>query len=126
MLRWLPSSQFLRFLVIGALNSLFGFAFFSGLILLGASTWTALIGGNIAGSVFNFFTNGHLVFRDLSLSRAPRFLLCYAAVLGINAGLIDLLAPIVDNRIIAQAILTAPMALFSYLLMTKFVFRVSA
>ena len=119
----LPSSRLLRFLLVGVVNSLFGFVVFSAFVVGGASTWTALVGGNVAGLVFNFFTTGGLVFRDLSVSRAPRFVLCYAATLAINAWLIDGLAPVVGNRIAAQALLTAPMAVFSYVVMAKLVFR---
>ena len=120
----LPSNRLLRFLLIGVVNSLFGLTVFSAFILGGASTWTALVGGNVAGLVFNFFTTGGLVFRDLSASRAPRFVLCYVATLAINAWLIDRLAPVVGgNRIVAQALLTAPMAMLSYLVMVKLVFR---
>ena len=120
----LPSNRLLRFLIVGVVNSLFGFAVFSGFIVAGSSTWAALVGGNLAGLVFNFFTTGGLVFRDLAPSRAPRFLLCYLATLALNAWLIDSLAPALGgHRIAAQALLTAPMAVFSYLVMAKLVFR---
>lgn len=112
----------MRFLLIGVLNSLFGLAVFSAFIVVGAGTWTALVGGNAAGLVFNFFTTGSLVFRDLSPARAPRFVLCYVVTLAANAWLIDGLAPLVGNRIAAQALLTAPMAVCSYMMMAKLVF----
>ena len=112
--------------MIGVVNAIFGFTVFSVFILIGTSTWTALVCGNVAGLVFNFFTTGGLVFRDLGLSRAPRFLLCYLATLLINAWLIAWLAPVVESRIVAQALLTVPMALISYIVMAKLVFRASA
>ncbi len=51
-------------------------------------------------------------------------MLCYAATLAVNAWLIEALAPALSgHRIAAQALLTAPMAVFSYLVMAKLVFR---
>ena len=113
----------MRFLAAGALNTLFGFVAYTLAILADAAVWVALLSGNLAGVAFNFVTTGGYVFRDLSLKRLPKFLLTYLLIYLVNLGLINLLSPWISNLILAQAIVTLPLALASYLLMARFVFR---
>ena len=112
----------MRFLVAGGVNTLFGFAVYSFCIIAGGAVWLALLTGMLSGTVFNFFTTGGYVFRELSLTRFPRFVICYLLVYGINLGLIELLSMWMSNKILSQAIITLPIALFSYFLMRQFVF----
>lgn len=123
LIRQLRGNIFMRFLVAGAVNTLFGFVVYSLTILAGAAVWLALLAGILAGVAFNFVTTGGYVFRDLSPRRFPRFLLAYLLIYLVNLGLITLLSPWISNVILAQAIVTLPMALASYLLMARFVFR---
>jgi putative flippase GtrA len=118
----LRTNRFLRYLVAGGINTLFGFAVYSIAIVAGAAVWFALLAGTISGTVFNFFTTGGYVFRELSLTRFPRFLICYLLVYAINLVLIELLSTWLNNKLTSQAILIFPMALFSYVLMARFVF----
>ena len=105
------------------MNTLFGFAVFSLIAYLGGKTWHALLGANVAGIVFNFVTIGGGVFRDLGLRRLPRFVLAYFGLFVLNLEAIGLLSGAVQiDRIAAQALLTAPMAVLSYLIMSKLVF----
>ena len=115
-------SSFLRFLIAGCLNTLFGFLVYSGLILAGAPVWLALAGSTVVGTFFNFFTTGGYVFRDLSLARLPRFLACYILVFGVNLELIGAMTHLLGDKILAQGVLALPMAGLSYFLMARFVF----
>jgi putative flippase GtrA len=117
-----PVSRFVRFLLAGAVNTLFGFAVYSAAILLDAPTWAALLIGTLAGIAFNFFTVGGYVFRELSARRLPRFIGAYLLVYAVNLGLIGWLSALLHGKIVAQLVLVAPMALFSYVLMARFVF----
>lgn len=116
----------IRFLLTGVLNSIFGFLVYSLVILLSGQVLLALFFSTCAGIVFNFFTTGGFVFRDTSTLRAPRFVFCYLLIYAINYGLINALARWVDSAIIAQALLTPLMAVLSYFLMARFVFKGSA
>ena len=118
--------RMVRFLLVGMLNSMFGFCVFSAVVWLGQGTVAALLAGNVAGLVFNFFSTGGLVFRTLALTRLPKFLVCYVLMLFMNYGLLAILAPVLDSKILAQAILTVPMASLSYLLLTFWVYKPSA
>lgn len=122
MFEQLRRDRFLRFLIAGGVNTLFGFVVYSLLIAAGMAVWLALFAGMLLGTVFNFFTTGGYVFRELSPARFPRFILCYLLVYLINLELIELVLTLLNNKIVSQAILVFPMALLSYLLMGRFVF----
>lgn len=111
-----------RFVVVSVLNTAFGFAVYSAVILLRWPVWAALAAGNVAGLCFNFLTTGGYVFRSLVLSRFPAFASVYLLVYLFNWLLIHWLSDVVQGPIVAQAILTAPMAGISYLLLKKMVF----
>lgn len=121
-LRTLRGNRFLRFLVAGAVNTLFGFLVYSAAILFGAAVWLALLCGLVCGTVFNFLTTGGYAFRDLGLGRVPRFVLCYLLIYLLNLRLIEWLSLWVGNPILAQGILTPPVAVLAYVLMARFVF----
>lgn len=114
--------RFLRFLISGGVNTLFGFAIYSVFILSGAAVWLALISGTVIGALFNFFTTSGFVFRELSIARVPRFLLCYALVYAINLQALYWLSSWLSDEIVSQAILVLPIAAVSYFLMKRFVF----
>lgn len=118
----LRTNTFMRFLVAGGVNTLFGFVVYSAAITIGAAAWLALLTGTVAGIVFNFFTTGGYVFRALSPARLSRFIICYLFVYGFNLGLLELLSIWVNNKTLSQFILTFPMAILSYFLMARFVF----
>jgi putative flippase GtrA len=116
------SNRLMRFLVAGGINTLFGFAVYSFCIVAGMAVWLALLVGMLSGTVFNFITTGGYVFRELSLVRFPRFVICYFLVYGINFMLIELISIWLNSKILSQAIITFPLALLSYFLMVRFVF----
>jgi putative flippase GtrA len=114
--------RFFRFLLVGGLNTLFGFTVYTCFIVLHSPTWLALIGGNIAGMVFNFFTTGHFVFLDISPGRIPRFAIVYLAIYYANLELIGVVNRYTHNAIVSQACLTPLFAVLSYVLLSSWVF----
>lgn len=112
----------MRFLVAGGINTIFGFVIYSLSIAAGVAVWLALLASTLSGTIFNFFTTGGYVFRQLSPRRFPRFIVCYLLVYGINLMFIELVSAWLSSKIVAQAILVFPMALLSYFLMGRFVF----
>lgn len=114
---------FLRFLIAGAFNTLFGWAVYSCSIWAGAEPWLALIIGTLTGIAFNFLSVGGYAFRDMGWDRLPRFIMCYVVVYAVNLICITILHRWILNSILAQAVLTPPMAIFSYLLLSRIVFR---
>ena len=122
LIRSLRLSRFLRFLVAGTFNTLLGFSVYSAAILSGTPIWLALMIGLVAGVAFNFVSTGGYVFRDTALVRLPRFVFCYLLVYGVNLQLLGWLSGWIKGDFLPQAILSFPMAAFSYLLMARIVF----
>jgi putative flippase GtrA len=118
----LRTHRFLRFLVAGGVNTLFGYVMFGACLLLGAPVWLALLIGMVAGTVFNFVTTGGYAFRQLALRRYPRFVACYLLVYAANLASIAALSTWIADKLLAQAVLLVPLALFSYVLMARLVF----
>lgn len=116
------SNRIVRFIAVGALNTVFGLTVYSVFIWCGSPTWLGLIGGNLAGLAFNFMTTGGLVFADLSRRRIPAFAAVYIGTYLLNLGLIHGLSPIIGGPILSQVMLTPIMAVIAYLLMSRVVF----
>ena len=116
------SNRIVRFIAVGALNTVFGLTVYSVFIWCGSPTWLALIGGNLAGLAFNFVTTGGLVFADLSPRRIPAFAAVYIGTYLLNLGLIHGLSAIIGGPILSQVVLTPIMAVIAYLLMSRVVF----
>lgn len=120
-----PYRRFFIFLLIGGLNTLFGFAVYAIFVMLHSPTWLALIGGNLAGMVFNFFTTGHFVFLDISPGRIPRFAGVYLLIYYANLELIGVVNRYTHNAMVSQACLTPFFAVISYMLLSRWVFGTS-
>jgi putative flippase GtrA len=114
----------MKFLSVGGINTLFGFIAFSLLARTELSTIMVLIFSTLISIIFNYFTTGGLVFRDIALARVPRFLMSYAVILGINFKLIGWLSPLCGGREMAMAAIILPMAFLSYFFQAWFVFRI--
>lgn len=125
MIEALARHRFLRFVVAGAVNTGVGFAVYSAAIVLGSSVWAALLFANLSGVVFNFFTTGGYAFRCRLLARFPRFAAAYAGLYAVNWLCIDGLAGFQFGAIAAQAVITIPLAVLSYVIMSRFVFEPS-
>jgi putative flippase GtrA len=111
---------FLRFGVVGLLNTAFGYAVFATLILLGLWPGAALVASTIAGVAFNFQTSRRLVFR--SSGRFLIFVTLYGAVLTLNWAALRALHSGGLNDLLSQALLAPPLAAISFLGQRVFVF----
>ena len=116
-------NTYLRFLIAGGFNTLFGWLCYAAAILLGAPPWLALIVATLTGIVFNFITLGGYAFRSLVLKRFPRFVLAYCAIYTTNLICLNALKPWVESPIWGQLILTLPLAILSYVIMSRMVFN---
>jgi putative flippase GtrA len=116
------AAQFARFLGVGLLNTLFGYAVFAGLILAGVGPMPALVLTYAVGIVFNFFTTGRLVFRG-SPGSFLRFVAAYAAIYAVNVGLFKVVEAAGAAPLAAQALCLPVVAVFSFLVFKLHVFR---
>lgn len=114
--------EHLRFLLTGVINTFFGFLIYCLVIYLDFSVRIALLVSMIVGTGFNFLTIGGFVFRKLSIKRAPKFIVCYSFIYLTNLVLFNFIFSLIGNVFLIQLMLIFPMALLSYLLMSRVVF----
>ncbi len=115
--------RFGRFLVVGCINTAFGYAAFWLALRLGASLLITSISAATAGVIFNFFTTGGLVFRDLGRDRVLPFIAVYVVIIAVNTfGLIAMGHAGIRPEL-GQIILLPALAITSFALQLMFVFR---
>lgn len=117
--------RFARFLVIGALNALFGYAAFYMTQALCDKATLSVVVSTILGVLFNFQSTGKVVFGSREPRLLLRFVLVYAFLMLCNIALLRLLALFGLSAALGQAALLLPLALLSYLLNREFVFAKS-
>lgn len=113
----------LRFLLVGGLNTAFGYAAYAAFVLLGSPLWLAVGGATLLAFLFNFFSYGGLVFGSTSRRLLPRFLLFYVALGTLNFVLLRVLESLGLGPLLAQAVLVPVLAACGYLGLRGFVFR---
>ena len=96
-MRHLVRYTFIRFLIAGAANTLFGWVVYSIAILSGLEPWAALICGTVMGIAFNFCSIGGYAFRQLTLRYFPRFIASYVFIYMTNLGCLHLMALRIEN-----------------------------
>ena len=115
-------AEVLRFLLAGAVNTLFGYLVFGAFIYIGQPDSVAVLMANLLGVAFNFVTYGKGAFRSFSWTRLPRF----AVVYGINyAGNVAALGALRSHTVspyIAQLAILPFSIVFLYFALRYFVF----
>jgi putative flippase GtrA len=114
--------QLLRFIIVGMLNTAFGYAVFAIIYLLTRAPVVAIVMGTIIGVIFNFFTTGRIVFENNQVSRLIPFALNYAVTCVLNILLFKFLQNLGLQVFIAQFVCLPPMVLIAFVLNRKFVF----
>jgi len=123
LVKYALGNRFFRFLVVGGINTLFGYGVFALLILTGLHyAWAALI-STIAGVLFNFKTTGKFVFQSHDNKLIVRFVLVYALLYGIQVSALKGFELISISALIGGALLLLPMAVIAFILNKRFVFH---
>lgn len=82
----LVKSKFIRFILVGGLNTAFGYGVYCLMIFIGLPyVWATLV-SQILGVLFNFFTTGALVFDNRDRRLLLRFVLNYILTYFISIG----------------------------------------
>jgi len=117
-------TRFIRFLFVGALNTLFGYALYAFLLFIGINYLWARVIAIIIGIIFNFFTTGRIVFNNKDNWLIVRFVLVYAVTMSLDVFVLKRLVEKINlNEYLAGALNTIPIALLSYLLNSIFTFK---
>lgn len=115
--------QLIKFLVVGVLNTLFGYSLYALFIYIGLGYIFALSLATVLGVLFNFHTIGRLVFQSRDKKLVGKFFGVYAISFCINLALIKIFIAFGLNAYSAGAIALFPTTIISFLLNKFFVFK---
>ena len=117
-------NHFIRFILVGILNTMVGYGLFALFIYLGLHYSLAVLFSTILGVLFNFKSIGKLVFNSNNNERIYHFRGVYILLYLLNvSGLWGLSSIGMENMYVAGAILLAPLAIISFILNKNFVFN---
>lgn len=116
------NSYFARFLIVGLLNSLFGYSIFALMLFIGIHYAIATLTATILGVLFNFKTLGMLVFDNAKNSLIVKFILVYTVTYLINIACLKVFSMLSIDLYLAGFITLAPMALLTFIMNKRFVF----
>jgi putative flippase GtrA len=116
-------NQFLRFLIVGLLNTVFGYSLFAFFIYCGFNYVVAALLGTCIGILFNFRTIGLLVFGQTDKRLFWRFLLVYVVTYFFGISIIKIGTYFLQNIYIIGAIGMPITAITTYLLNKYVVFH---
>jgi putative flippase GtrA len=111
-----------RFLVVGGINTLFGYCAFATFLWLGLAKELAVLFGNLAGIAFNFHSVGHVLTRR-GYARLPHFVGVYGVLYLLNIPLLRGLVAAGLGPYLAQGILVLLLVPISYFAMRRLVFQ---
>jgi putative flippase GtrA len=119
--------QFIKFNIIGILNTGITYMIFSGIFYLTNSKAAALAGDYSFGILFSFFANRHFTFKSYGqnmISQFIKMLSTYVLIFFINLGILFLLNDRLSiNTYISQIVALMIIMLLSFLNQRLFVFR---
>ena len=107
--------RFAKFLAVGVLNTLFGYAVYLALLWSGFAPQAALAMAFAIGVLWNFFTHARLVFQTEGLVRLPVYVAVYGAIYLTNRWLLAEALAAGYGPELAQGVLTILMAALSFL-----------
>lgn len=114
--------QFFLFILVGVINTIFGYSIFALLTFFGVHYVLAVFFATCLGVLFNFKTIGAVVFKSRNNKLLIRFIGVYVVQYVANIALIKLLLSLSINIYAAGAISTFVTAILSYNLNKYFVF----
>ncbi|RDH40958.1 MAG: GtrA family protein [Candidatus Aquirickettsiella gammari] len=108
--------QFIRFLLVGCINTFFGYSIYVLLIFMGARYFLASFLATCLGMVFNFVTTGRIVFANNSFSIFFKFILVYMFLYGLNVGFIKVISLYTINFYLSGFVATVPISCIAFFL----------
>ena len=112
----------IRYLLVGLLNTLFGYSVFAALTWSGLHYSLALLLATILGIMFNFNTIGRLVFGNANRKIIWKFLITYGFLYLVNVFLVYLIKDYVRDVYTANAIVLVFVAALGFILNRSFVY----
>lgn len=111
--------RFVKFLVVGVFNTIFGFLAYAFFLRLVGLPWQwALALSYFVGVLWNFGTHGKIVFLTRGFGRFPLYILAYAALFVMNKFALKAAIGAGMSDLWAQALLVLPMAMVAFVLVS--------
>lgn len=115
--------KFFRFIIVGIVNTAFGYALFALLIYLKFHYSIAVLISTILGVLFNFKTIGEIVFNNKSNRLILRFGMVYFITYWLNVFIIFIFKKVIsENLYLVGFLALIPVALITFFLNKYFVF----
>lgn len=120
--RRLLQYQFIRFLLVGGMNTGFSYSVYAAFLYVGLSYSIANFLALVIGMCFSFRTQSALVFKTKNTRRIYRFVICWFIIYLLNIWLIGVLIKMDMTAYVAGALAILPMTIVSYFVQRLFVF----
>ena len=117
----IPVGQLWRFLKVGVLNTLFGYALYASLVAIGLQMFVAQIVGTVIAVAFNYVTYSRHVFQSAPTSRL-RFVLSYGLNYLVSLAALALAAIAIPSPYLAGLLATLVTAAINFVVLRRFVF----
>jgi len=118
-------ARFLKFMAIGVLNTANGYFLFAALLYSGLHYSLATLLANILSVFINFKTYGRIVFNSRDNGLIYRFISIYVFMYFLIIGCLKVFTLLSINLYVGNLLLTIPLAIVSFFLNSRFVFRVN-
>jgi len=115
--------QWMKFILIGGLNTLFGYSCYALFIYIGMRYPLALLLSTCIGVLFNFKTIGRFVFARTNNNYFLKFVTVYGGIYFFNMILIKFLESFTNNFYLAGLVAMVPAAIIAFILNKFIVFR---
>nr|WP_070959190.1 GtrA family protein [Hyphomonas sp. Mor2] len=111
--------RFIKFLLVGLVNTGFGYAVYAVLVLLGLTPQVALLLSFAIGVLWNYLTTARFVFEITGFGRLPAYCICYVFIYALNAGILQFAIDKNIEPLLAQAVLTPIFAVITFALLSR-------
>ena len=115
--------QIIRFMLIGFINTLFGYAVYALFLYIGFNYIASILGATLIGMLFNFKTIGKYVFNRSEHKLMAKFFQVYAVVFLVNVSMIKFFKLLEFNDYLSGALAIIPVAVISFVLNKYYVFK---
>lgn len=119
-------TQLLKFILVGGMNTAFGYGVFALFIALGVNATLSLLLATCCGILFNFKSIGSLVFDNGKNTLFLKFIVLYLAMYVVNVISIHIIDYFIHNWYLSGIITVAATAGLNFIGNKKYVFADSA
>jgi putative flippase GtrA len=120
----LADHSLVKFILVGIINTLFGYSIYVLFVYLGFIPLFAIIISTVFGIIFNFNSIGRYVFNQLEIGFFKRFVLIYFLLMVNNILFEKFLQIVLKEPYLSGFFSICITACLSYILNKKFVFRI--